>query len=335
MRTPTKIEQNRRSSLQPAEQGVGSTAQRPSRNDASLGNRAARLSLAGAAVILLLKFSAFLLTGSIGFLSDAAESLVNLVAAAVLLVALSVSRAPPDYQHPYGHSKAEYLSSVLEAALIMVAAVVIGWSAVGRLLAPQELDNVAAGVIISALAALLNGALALFLHRAARQQRSVALQTNARHLLTDVYTSVGVIFAVVLVGVTGWQPIDPIIALLVAANIVWVGVRVMRSSFSNLLDERLPEDEEAIIIAVIEAAPAILGFHRLRTRRSGRRRFAEVDVFVAADMTVEQAHDLVVELEDNVHAQLADLETTVHVEPFVAGVREESRTPKEEFGEVD
>lgn len=289
----------------------------------------------GAVVILVLKFSAFLLTGSIGFLSDAAESLVNLVAAAVLLVALSVARAPPDYQHPYGHSKAEYLSSVLEAALIMVAAAVIGWSAVGRLLAPQELTNVTAGVVISALAALFNGGLALYLHRAAQQQRSAALQTNARHLLTDVYTSVGVILGVVLVSVTGWQPIDPLIALVVAINIVWVGVRVMRSSLSNLLDERLPEDEEAVIIATIEATPAILGFHRLRTRRSGRRRFAEVDVFVDANMTVAQAHDLIVTLEDRIHAALTDLETTVHVEPFVAGVREESRTPKEEFGAQD
>lgn len=335
MRTPPTPERAQPSPLRPAEYGGGRKAQGHSPDDGSIGNRAARLSLIGAIVILALKLGAFLLTGSISLLSDAAESLVNLVAAGVLMVALSVARAPADYQHPYGHSKAEYLSSVLEAALIMVAAVVIGWTAVGRLLAPQELNNVTAGVIISTIAAVLNGGLALYLHRVARQQRSAALQANARHLLTDVYTSVGVIVGVVLVSVTGWGPIDPIIALVVAANIVWVGVRVMRPSLSNLLDERLPEEEEAVIITMIEATPSILGFHRLRTRRSGRRRFAEVDVFVAADMTVAQAHDLVVDLEDRVHDALSDLETTVHVEPFVAGVREESRTPREEFGEQD
>lgn len=335
MRTPATTEQRPVAPSRPAEYGSGKKSVRPPAEDVSLGNRAARLSLLGAVVILVLKVSAFLFTGSVGLLSDAAESLVNLVSAGVLLIALSVAQAPPDYEHPYGHSKAEYLSSVLEAALILVAAVLIGWTAIGRLLAPQELSNVTVGVIISAVAAVLNGGLAIYLHRTGRQQRSAALQANARHLLTDVYTSLGVIIGVVLVTVTGWQPLDPIFALLVAANIVWVGVRVLRSSLSNLLDERLPEEEEAVIIAAIEATPNILGFHRLRTRRSGRRRFAEVDVFVAADMTVAQAHDLVVGLEDRVHAQLSDLETIIHVEPFVAGVREESRTPKEEFAQTE
>lgn len=301
-------------------------------HDRTLAGRAAWISLVGALVILALKGGAYLLTGSVGFLSDGAESLVNLVAAVVLLIAVNVSRTPPDYEHPYGHTKAEYLSSVLEAALIILAAALITWTAVQRLLEPQELENVAAGVAVSGLAALVNGGLALYLFRAARRERSAALEANAQHLLTDVYTSAGVIVAVLLVGVTGWQPIDPLIALAVAANIVRVGVRVMRNSISNLLDQRLPDREEALIIGVLEKTPEVLGFHRLRTRRSGRARFAEVDVFVDAQMTVAQAHSLVARVEDRIHADLADLVTTIHVEPYVEGVRDRSTTPREEFG---
>lgn len=292
---------------------------------------AAWLSLFGALLILALKAFAYLLTGSVGFLSDAAESLVNLVAAVVLIVALHVSRAPPDYEHPYGHSKAEYLSAVLEAAMIMVAAGVIIWSAVGRLLSPQELTNVTAGVIIAAVAAAVNGALAAVIFRVGARERSVALEANAKHIMTDVYTSVGVILGVILVAVTGAAWLDPLIALVVAGNIIWVGVRVLSRSLSNLLDERLPEAEEALIVRVLETTPGVLGFHRLRTRRSGRARFAEVDLFVEPSMTVADAHSLVVRVEDQIHADLADLITTIHVEPFVEGIRDRTTTPKEEF----
>ena len=294
-------------------------------------NHAAWLSLVASVAILGLKFAAYLLTGSIGFLSDAAESLVNLVAAAVLIVALGVSEAPPDYRHPYGHSKAEYFSSVLESALILVAAGAIAWTAIGRLFRPEELTNVGLGVVVSLIAAVANGALALYLFRVARGGRSDALEANARHILTDVVTSLGVVVGVALVHLTRWQALDPLVGLAVAANIVFVGVGVMRKSLSRLLDERLPEAEEAIILGVLEKAPDILGFHRLRTRRSGRARFAEVDVFVAPTMTVEDAHALVGRVEDALHSQLADLVTTIHVEPFVAGLRDRALTPLDEF----
>ncbi len=297
-------------------------------------SRAAWLSLLGALVILVLKGFAYLLTGSVGFLSDAAESLVNLVAAGVLLLALNVSRAPPDYEHPYGHTKAEYLSAVLEAALIIVAAGIITWSALQRLLSPQPLENVQAGVTMALIATAVNGGLAGLLFRIGKRERSAALRANARHLMTDVYTSAGVIAAVGLVGVTGWNVLDPVIALLVAANIVRVGVVVMRGSISTLLDQRLPDSEEAIILAVLERTPDVLGYHRLRTRRSGRARFAEVDVFVRPDMTVAEAHSVVARVEDQVHAELEDLVTTVHIEPYVEGVRDRSTTPREEFGEA-
>lgn len=308
---------------------------RPSQPASHVPMRAAWLSLVGAVAILALKGVAYFVTGSVGFLSDAAESLVNLVAAGVLLLALYVSRAPPDYEHPYGHTKAEYLSAVLEAALIMVAAGLIVWSAVQRLLEPQPLHNVTLGVVVALIATAVNGGLALLLFRIAQRERSAALEANAHHLLTDVYTSVGVIAGVLLVGATGWYVLDPLIALLVAANIVRVGVAVMRSSISNLLDERLPDEEEAILLQILEGTPGILGYHRLRTRRSGRARFAEVDVFVRPEMSVAEAHSLVVRLEDQMHAELEDLVTTVHVEPYVEGVRDRSTTPREEFGEEE
>lgn len=294
---------------------------------------AARLSLIGAVLILGLKFGAYLVTGSVGMLSDAAESVVNLVAAVVLTIAIGISATPPDYRHPYGHAKAEYLSSILEGALIIVAAIVIGVTAVDRLISPQPLANVGIGVGMAVVAALVNGALALHLFRAARTGDSAALEANARHLLTDVVTSVGVIVGVGLVWLTGWHPLDPIMALLVAANIVLTGIRVMRVSLSKLLDERLPEEEEGRIIAVLENAPQVLGFHRLRTRRAGTARFAEVDLFVSPAMTVQEAHGVAMAVEHEVRRRLDGLEMTVHIEPFEAGVRDVSRTPREEYGE--
>jgi len=295
--------------------------------------QAARLSLVGAVLILALKFGAYLVTGSVGMLSDAAESVVNLVAAVVLAIAIGISTAPADYRHPYGHAKAEYLSSILEAALIIVAAFVIGFTAVDRLISPRPLDNIGVGVGMAALAALINGALAAYLFRAARAGDSAALEANARHLLTDVITSVGVIVGVGLVWLTGLDPLDPLVALVVAANIVLTGIRVMRVSLSKLLDERLPEEEEARIIAVLETAHRVLGYHRLRTRRAGTARFAEVDLFVSPGMTVKEAHDVARAVEHEVRHKLGGLEMTVHIEPFEEGVRDVSRTPREEFGE--
>lgn len=295
--------------------------------------RAAALwSLAGALVILALKFGAYALTGSIGLLSDAAESLVNLVAAIVLIWALNVSAAPPDYQHPYGHTKAEYLSSVLEAALILLAALSIGWLAFQRLLTPQPLENVGVGLAIAGVAAAVNGALAVVLGRVARRHDSDALAANSKHLMTDVWTSLGVIVGVLLVNATGWHALDPLVALVVAVNIVAVGVRVMRRSVSRLLDERLPEAEEAEILAVLDSRDEVLGYHRLRTRRSGRARFAEVDVFVEPRTSVAAAHELMVDLEAAVKERLGDIQLTVHAEPFVAGVRDVTLTPRDEYG---
>jgi cation diffusion facilitator family transporter len=289
------------------------------------------LSFALATVVLALKGGAFALTGSVALLSDAAESLVNVLAAVMVLAAVRVARLPPDYRHPYGHHKVEYLSSALEGGLILLAAGAILASAVPRLLEPQPLENPLAGTLVAVAATALNGGGALLVGRVARRSGSAALAANARHLWTDVWTSVGVVLGVLLVTLTGWLRLDPVIAALVALNIVREGWMVVRGSFSSLLDVRLPDEEERLILEVLDAYPQVLGYHRLRSRRSGSGRFAEVDVFVPPEMTVGEAHELVSGLEARLKKRLPGLVTTIHIEPFIAGVREGARSPREEF----
>lgn len=295
--------------------------------------RAARLSLVVSVAVLGLKAAAWWATGSVSLLSDAAESLVNVVAAVTLIAALRWAAAAPDLDHPYGHQKAEYLSSVFEAVLILVAAGGIFVSALQRLGAPRDLENVGAGLVVAAIATLLNGALGAYLLRVGARTESAALAANGRHVLTDVWTSVGVFGGVGLVVATGWSVLDPLLAIVVAANVVREGVKVLTANVSKLLDERLPAREERVILDALDAHPRVLGYHRLRTRRSGRARYAEVDVFVDPGMTVQAAHDVVVQVEDAVHAQLSELTTTLHVEPFVAGSRDGAVRPEDEFPE--
>ncbi len=294
-------------------------------------NRGAYLSLAGAALVLLLKLITFILTGSVAFLSDAAESVVNVVAAFVVLFAMRVALRPADYEHPYGHTKAEYLSSALEGGMILVAGGMIIVTSLPRFISPEPLSNMVLGLTIASITALLNAGLSLFIRREAKRVRSAALAANARHLMTDVWTSAGVICAVILVYLTDWHRLDPVIAVLVALNILREGVKVLSGSLSQLMDERLPEDEEQRILDVLDSNPDVLGYHRLRTRRAGVGRFAEVDIFVRPTLSVQAAHDVVVTLEDALHTALPNLVATIHVEPYERGKRDSAITPKEEF----
>ncbi len=290
------------------------------------------LSLGVAVLVLVLKAGAYVLSGSVALLSDAAESLVNVVAATIVMVSLRVARLPPDYRHPYGHAKAEYLSSAFEGALILVAAAAIVLTSGLRLVSPEPLTAPLLGVGVALLATLLNGGGAFVLQRLASQTNSAALAANSRHLWTDVWTSVGVALAVLLVTLTGWLVLDPLIAILVALNIVREGWLVLARSFSDLLDARLPEPEEKQILSVLDSNPQVLGYHRLRSRRSGAGRFAEVDIFVDPAMSVGAAHGLISDLEAALQRPLPGIVTTIHAEPLEVGVREGSRSPKEEFG---
>ncbi|MCB0112570.1 MAG: cation transporter [Caldilineaceae bacterium] len=209
--------------------------------------RYAWLSIVGAIVTISLTTAAFFLTGSVGLLSDALESVVNLVAAIMALAMLIIAARPPDETHAYGHNKAEYFSSGVEGALVLVAAVSIAWTAIPRLLAPEPLEQVGLGLAISVAASVINFGIAQVPLRAGRQHHSIVLEADAHHLMTDVWTSVGVVVGIVAVPLTGWQRLDPIVALIVAANIVRIGIQLLTRSTSGLMDTAIPVDQQKAI----------------------------------------------------------------------------------------
>jgi cation diffusion facilitator family transporter len=227
--------------------------------------RFAWLSIATAVITISLKTTAYFLTGSVGLLSDALESTINLVAAVGALIALTVADRPPDEGHAYGHGKAEYLSSGFEGGLIVLAAASIVATAIPRFLHPVPIADVWLGIAISTPGTVLNGIVAWRLMRAGNRYRSIALEADGRHLLTDVWTSIGVIVGVSLVAVTGWERLDPTITMLVAANIVWTGIRLMRRSMLGLLDTALPVSELNAVRHVLKRIERDYGVRRMRS----------------------------------------------------------------------
>lgn len=251
-----------------------------------------------------------------GLLSDALESVVNLVAAVVALRALAVASRPADREHAYGHTKAEYFSSGFEGALVLVAALVIAATAVERLLSPAPLAHVGLGLVISFVASVINLVVARVLFRAAREHQSIALEADAHHLMTDVWTSVGVLAGVGIVGITGWGILDPIVALLVAANITRVGSSLLRRSMLGLLDTALPAEVQREIQDVLRRHEEDgIQFHALRSRRSGARRFMSVHVLVPGHWTVQRGHDLLEQIEAEIRAAVPRLTVFTHLEP--------------------
>jgi len=282
----------------------------------SLTRRTALLSIAAAIVTLLLKFGAYFLTSSVGLLSDAIESFVNLAAALIAFTAITIAHRPPDDNHAYGHDKAEYFSSGAEGALILIAAGAIIFSAVSRLLHPAPLDNLGIGAAIALAASAINFGVSRIMLRVAHQEDSIALEADAHHLMTDVWTSIGVVAAILVVGVTGWQVLDPLIAIGVGLNIVWMGVELLRRSTSGLMDAALPSDEVAVIQAAIGgvAGPDV-PYHALRTRKSGSRRFIDFHLLLPGKTTVQTSHDLVSQIEAAIEQELPNTYVTIHVEP--------------------
>jgi cation diffusion facilitator family transporter len=275
------------------------------------------LSIAAAVVTIGLKGGAYLLTGSVGLLSDAAESLVNLVAAVTAYVSLWYAAKPVDASHTYGHEKIEFFSSGLEGVLIVVAAVGIAVFAVQRIVRPEPLGGLGAGLAILLVAALINGAVAALLLRAGRAHGSIILEADGRHLLADVWTSVGVLAGLGVVALTGWQVLDSLIALVVAGNILWTGGDLIRRSFHGLMDHALPRAEQDAVKSAIEAnLGPDMAYHALRTRQAGSRRFADFHLLVPGSCSVKKAHELTVRIEDAMQAALPGLEVTVHVEPI-------------------
>jgi cation diffusion facilitator family transporter len=280
--------------------------------------RFAWLSIVAALLTIGLKAGAYALTGSVGLLSDALESVVNLVAAVVALIALTVAHQGPDEEHAYGHEKAEYFSSGIEGGLILLAAASIVYVAIGRLLHPAPPQSVALGLAISAVASLINLGVAWRLRQAAGRYRSITLEADAKHLLTDVWTSAGVIVGVAAVALTGWSWLDAAIALLVAINIVWAGLQLVRRSALGLLDTALPARERAAIGAVLDryTREQPVEFHALRTRESGTRRFVEVHVLVPGGWSVRRGHALLERLEGDLRVALGPVTILTHLEPL-------------------
>jgi cation diffusion facilitator family transporter len=275
------------------------------------------VSLATSIVTIALKFAAYYLTGSVGLLSDAVEAVVNIVAALVALGVLTYAEAGPDREHNFGHEKAQYFSSGIEGALIFVAAGGIVWTAIPRLMHPQEIEQVSLGLGLSILAALANVWCARIMLRAAAFHRSITLEADARHLLTDVWTTAGVFVGVLLVQWTGWLRLDALVALAVAVQILWTGWHLMARSFEGLMDRAIPDEDRAVIIEVLDQLRHQGGdYHALRTRMSGAKSFVDVHVLLPGKMSIQAGHDLVERLENDIHARLPHVEVLTHLEPL-------------------
>lgn len=283
--------------------------------DRSKLTRFAWLSIAVALLTIGLKTTAYLITNSVGLLSDALESIVNLIGALMALGMLTIAARPADESHTYGHSKAEYFSSGVEGTLILVAAISIAYAAIQRLITPKPLEQVGVGIIVSVVASLANLGVALILKRAGKQYNSISLTSNSHHLMTDVWTSAGVLIGVGAVALSSWQVLDPVIAILVALNIVWTGVGIIRKSISGLMDSALSQEYLDIIQAVLDRHKETeVKFHAIRTRQSGSLKVISMHVLVPGNWTVDRGHQLVTRIENELHRAIEDSEVSTHLE---------------------
>jgi cation diffusion facilitator family transporter len=279
--------------------------------------RFAWLSIGAAIITILLKLLAYWLTNSVGFLSDALESLVNLATAIVALAALSIAAKPADDEFSYGYSKVEYFSSGFEGGMILLAAGTIAITAIPRLINPQPLEQVSIGVVISVIASIINYLVARVLMNAGKKYRSITLESDARHLMTDVLTTVGVIVGVALVAITGWERLDPIIALIVAANILVTGLKILRQSSHGLMDASLPEVQVEKIQKTLQPySNQGVQFHALRTRSAAARGYVSMHALVPGSWSVKQAHDLAEVIEKEIRQQEPNLAVFIHIEPL-------------------
>ena len=279
--------------------------------------RYAMLSIGAALITIVLKTIAYLLTNSVGLLSDAMESIVNLAGAVIALNMLVIAAMPPDDSHMYGHSKAEYFASSAEGILILIAAAGIMWAAIGRLISPRPLEELGVGLVISAAASLVNLVVARILIATGKKHNSITLESDGQHLMTDVWTSVGVIGGIALVAVTNWNVLDPVLAILVALNIIWTGIKLLQRSVAGFMDASLPVEEQKIledVIAIYQERG--VQFHAVRTRQSAAKRFVSVHMLVPGAWSVHDAHHIAENFEGDVRSQLKDAVVYTHLEPI-------------------
>lgn len=292
------------------------------------------LSIAAAIVTIGLKSYAYWLTNSVGLLSDALESLINLMAAIIVLAVLTIAARPPDASHAYGHEKIEYFSSGAEGIMILLAAFSIGVTAWDRLWHPQPLQQIDIGITISIFASVINLIVAKILITVGKRRQSITLESDGKHLMTDVWTTVGVIFGIGLIavanhfetslvfakqfGLNGWEILDPIIAILVALNIVWTGLQLIQRTVAGLMDAALTVEDQAAIVAILEEFTIgnSIAYHALRTRYAGARRFMSVHILVPGDWTVKKGHDLVETIEQKIMSLFDNIDIDTHIEPI-------------------
>ena len=278
----------------------------------------AYLSIAAAVVTIGLKFFAYLYTGSMGLLSDALESCVNLVAAVVALIMIHISEKPADEGHEFGHTKAEYFSSAIEGSLILVAAFSIIWSAVPRLIAPQPIENVGLGLLISTSASLVNLGVSLVLISNGKKRKSLLLEADGKHLMTDVWTSAGVIAGVLIVKLTGFLILDPVIAVLVALNIIWTGFILLKRSANGLMDASITEEELKKVKQYLDGLKTdTIEYHSLMTRQAGQRKFISLHLLIPGEWSVQQGHDFAEKIEETIEDMFSEPVTvSSHIEPI-------------------
>ncbi|MBU1053670.1 MAG: cation diffusion facilitator family transporter [Proteobacteria bacterium] len=282
------------------------------------------LSILAAISTIVLKSSAYFITGSVGLLSDAAESLVNLLGAGIALAMLTIAARPPDEEHLFGHGKAEYFACGAEGVLILLAAISISVMAVNRFINPVPIQEIGIGLIIIAIASLINFVVARILLSAGEKNNSVTLEADAHHLMTDVWTSIGVFAGISAVALTGWQPLDQIVALCLACYIGWMGFKLIRRSVLGLMDSALPDEKCNGVIEVLEKYKSRgIDYHALRTRQAGSRCFVSVHVLVPGTWTVQHGHELLEELEEDIRKEVMYVTVFTHLEPIEDPVSEE------------
>lgn len=280
--------------------------------------RFAWLSIAAAVVTISLKSAAYWFTGSVGLLSDALESLINLAAAIVALFTLKIAASPADEEHAFGHDKAEYFSSGIEGTLIFIAALSIAYTAFNRLLMPQPLEQIGIGLIVSGIATAVNLIVARILIKAGKDHHSLVLEADGHHLMTDVWTSVGVVIGVGLVNLTGWLRLDPIVAIIVAVNIVWMGFSLIKRSVLGLMDTAVAPEIQIIAEEILKnhAAHKNITFENLRSRQSGAKKFFYVDIQFPNDWSIRKVHDIADEIEQDIREKIPNSIVFTHLEPF-------------------
>lgn len=276
---------------------------------------AAYVAIAGGLAVFGIKLTSYFISNSVALLSDALESIVNIVASIVMLFSIRVSERPADESHKYGHEKIEDISSAFEGALIMIAAIFIIGTAAGRILAPVELIELNLAILVSVVASGMNVGISLVLSRTGKESKSAALEGDARHLLSDVISSAGVWVGLVVVQFTGWLIFDPLLAFVVAGIIARMGLKLIYRSLNRLMDTSCSEEEEVIRGVLDSLGPRLIEYHDLKTRRQGNRVLAEVHLTVSDDMSVREAHDMVDRFEQEMHEVVPSVELTVHVDP--------------------